>query len=68
VKATVAANAKAVERFPDAAKELTRRGHEIAGHSYTQDMFLLYFSVDKERDLIKCCSDIIQSVAGRMFA
>jgi peptidoglycan/xylan/chitin deacetylase (PgdA/CDA1 family) len=64
VKATVAANAKALERFPESARELARRGHEIAGHSYTQDMFLPYCSPDEERALIRRCGDIIQSVAG----
>lgn len=65
VKATVAANAKSVERFPDAAKELVRRGHEIAGHSYTQDMFMPYFKPDEERALIRRCVDIIESITGQ---
>jgi len=64
VKATVAANAKALERFPEAAKELARRGHEIAGHSYTQDMFLPYCTPEEERELIRRCARIIESVSG----
>jgi allantoinase len=65
LKATVCANAKSIERFPEAAKELTRRGHEIAGHSYTQDMFLPYFKPDEERALIRKCSSIIETISGQ---
>ena len=36
IPATVCLNAKGAELFPEAVKELNARGHEIAGHSYTQ--------------------------------
>lgn len=65
VKATIGANAMSLERFPDAAKELARAGHEIAGHSYTQDMFLPYLTVDEERALIRRCASIIESLSGQ---
>jgi allantoinase len=65
IKATVAANAKSLERFPEAAKELARRGHEIAGHSYTQNMFLPYLNPEEERALIRRCTDIIESTSGQ---
>jgi peptidoglycan/xylan/chitin deacetylase (PgdA/CDA1 family) len=65
VKVTIGANAMSLERFPDAAKELARAGHEIAGHSYTQDMFLPYLTVDDERALIRRCASIIESLSGQ---
>ena len=65
VKATIGANAMSLERFPDAAKELARAGHEIAWHSYTQDMFLPYLTVDEERALIRRCASIIESLSGQ---
>jgi allantoinase len=64
VRATVAANAASLERFPEAARELTRQGHEIAGHGYTQDLFLPYLKVDEERALIRRCAGIIEAVCG----
>jgi allantoinase len=64
VKATVCANAHALERFPEAARELAKRGHEIAGHSYTQDVFMPYLSMEEERALIRRCTQIIESSAG----
>lgn len=59
VKATVCLNAKGAEVFPHAVKELHKRGHEIAGHSYTQDLILPYLSLDEEREVIQRCKSII---------
>src|SRR5918998_1443804 len=49
IKATVCLNAQAAEDFPEAVQELHRRGHEIAGHSYTQDLVLPYLSPQEEQ-------------------
>jgi peptidoglycan/xylan/chitin deacetylase (PgdA/CDA1 family) len=65
VSATVAANAMAIERFPEAGKAIAQGGHEIAGHSYTQNMFMPYCSEQEERDLIKRCCDSIESISGQ---
>lgn len=65
IKATICANAASIERYPEAAKELVQRGHEIAGHSYTQDMFMPYFKVDEEQALIRRCTRIIESITGQ---
>lgn len=64
VKATICANAKSLERFPEAAKELGRAGHEIAGHSYTQNMFLPYMNEEEEKALIHRCAGIIEDTTG----
>ena len=64
IKATVCLNAKGAELFPDAVKELNSRGHEIAGHSYTQDLILPYLSADEEREVIQRCSRIIEQAVG----
>jgi peptidoglycan/xylan/chitin deacetylase (PgdA/CDA1 family) len=64
VKATVCLNAKAAEVFPDAVDELHKRGHEIAGHSYTQDLVLPYLSQAEEKEVIQRCKHIIQGAVG----
>lgn len=64
VKATVAANARAVERWPEAVRALHAQGHQIAGHSYTQDMFLPYMAPEEERALIRRCAAIIEATVG----
>jgi peptidoglycan/xylan/chitin deacetylase (PgdA/CDA1 family) len=64
IKATVCLNAKGGELFPDAVKELHARGHEIAGHSYTQDLILPYLEPEEEKEVIQRCSRIIEKAAG----
>ncbi|MEX0805695.1 MAG: polysaccharide deacetylase family protein [Candidatus Binatia bacterium] len=64
VKGTVCLNAKGAEDFPAAVKELHRRGHEIAGHSYTQDLVLPYLTAQEEREVIQRCSRIIDNAVG----
>lgn len=64
IKATVCLNAKAAEVFPRAVTELHRRGHEIAAHSYTQDLILPYLAREEEREVIQRCSRIIENAVG----
>jgi peptidoglycan/xylan/chitin deacetylase (PgdA/CDA1 family) len=64
IKATVCLNAKAAEVFPEAVKELHKRGHEIAGHSYTQDLVLPYLSRAEEQEVIQRCAQIIIGATG----
>jgi peptidoglycan/xylan/chitin deacetylase (PgdA/CDA1 family) len=64
ITATVCLNAKGAELFPDAVRELHRRGHEIAGHSYTQDLVLPYLSPDEEKAVIQRCKRIIADSVG----
>ncbi|MFM0117155.1 polysaccharide deacetylase family protein [Paraburkholderia nemoris] len=65
IKATFATNARAVERYPAAIQALCNAGHEIAGHSYTQDMILAYMDEAKELEVIKQCTGIIGDAIGK---
>ncbi|HWP57702.1 MAG TPA: polysaccharide deacetylase family protein [Candidatus Acidoferrales bacterium] len=64
VKATVCANAKCAELYPDAVRRLADGGHEIAAHSYTQDTILPYLSADEERDIIRRSAGILERATG----
>ena len=64
IKATVCLNAKGAEVFPDAVQELHKRGHEIAGHSYTQDLILPYLAPEEEKEVIQRCTRIIETAVG----
>src|SRR6187200_1453924 len=44
VAVTVCLNARAAELCPEAVKGLFASGHEIAAHSYTQDLVLPYLT------------------------
>ena len=65
VKATFCANAHALERFPQAARALAERGHEIAGHGYTQDLFNPYLGEAEEQAYIRRCASIIEATTGK---
>ncbi len=60
----VCLNAKGAELFPEAVKQLHARGHEIAGHSYTQDLILPYLSPDEEKEVIQRCARVIENAVG----
>ena len=64
IRATVCLSARSAEVFPDAVKELHKRGYELAGHSYTQDTMLPYLSPEEEREVIRKCRCIIEQTAG----
>jgi peptidoglycan/xylan/chitin deacetylase (PgdA/CDA1 family) len=65
IRATVCVNARAAERYPESIRALVDGGHEIAGHSYTQDMFLPYLSPAEEQALIRRCTAILTEAAGQ---
>lgn len=65
IHATVCASGNAVERYPEAAQELHKKGHELAGHSYTQDLILPYLEAVEEKEVIRKCARIIKDVTGK---
>ena len=65
IRATVCVSGKAAEKFSEAAHELYEKGHELAGHSYTQDLILPYLGAEEERGVIRRCASIIADVTGR---
>ena len=52
------------ERFPDAVLAVSRAGHEIAAHSYTQDVIPALLEIDAERANISRCVDIFTNLTG----
>jgi peptidoglycan/xylan/chitin deacetylase (PgdA/CDA1 family) len=65
IKATICANAKSAELYPEAVKNLQASGHEIAAHSYTQDTILPYLSAGEEKAVIRRCAGVLESVTGQ---
>jgi peptidoglycan/xylan/chitin deacetylase (PgdA/CDA1 family) len=65
VPATVMANSRCVEEFPEAMQQIVRSGHDLAGHAYTQDGLLTYMTVDEQREVIKKSLDQLETVAGK---
>jgi peptidoglycan/xylan/chitin deacetylase (PgdA/CDA1 family) len=63
---SVLANGRAVEMYPDLVREYHRRGHEITGHSYTEDISSYDFNDDPEleRRNIRQTAEAIERVTG----
>lgn len=64
VRCTVCVSGRSVELFPDAVKGLHQKGHELAGHGYTQDGFLPYLSPEEEGATIRRCLALLDSATG----
>jgi peptidoglycan/xylan/chitin deacetylase (PgdA/CDA1 family) len=64
IPATFCVNAKAAEDFPGAIAAIVAGKHELAGHGYTQDLFLPYLAPDDERQLIRDCTQTLARIGG----
>ncbi len=69
VVGTVIVSGRAAEKFPEAVAELHNRGHEIAGHSYAQDIFPFlkfpHYGIKSELDNIRKSVSIIEGITGQ---
>ena len=65
---TVLVSGRAAEVYPEAVSEFHRSGHEIAGHSYAQDIleFLEWpqFAIKSEKENIQRCVSALKKVTG----
>jgi len=53
-----------VERYPDMAREIVRRGHEIGHHGYLHEKPFLLSGPEEEEQLLVKAVAIIQEIAG----
>lgn len=64
VQASFVANAHSMELAPKAVELMLKTGHEIAGHSYTQDALMAYLAPDEEREMIEKCVSVFKKLTG----
>lgn len=64
VSATVCANARSAELFPEAIRHIVASGFELAGHNYTQDEVLSGLNQSEERHIIQKCLRILTEISG----
>jgi allantoinase len=64
VKASFNTNALCVHRYPEAVKGVHKRGHEIVGHSYAEDLQLIHLTEEQEREEIRACAKMFQDFLG----
>src|ERR1041384_4291811 len=65
IKATFCPNARSVELYPDAIKQIAREGHGLGAHAVYQDQLLNYLSDDDQRKAIRTSIETIERVSGR---
>jgi peptidoglycan/xylan/chitin deacetylase (PgdA/CDA1 family) len=64
VSATVCANARSAELFPETIRHIVESGFELAGHNYAQDEVLSGLSDVQERALIRKSLQILTEISG----
>ncbi|MEU6404165.1 SDR family oxidoreductase [Streptomyces sp. NPDC046985] len=62
--ATVGVNGLVAERHPETVMAAHEAGHEIAAHSWTQEVVPALLDVDAERANIRRCTDILRHVSS----
>lgn len=55
----------AIDNRPDIAREWVAQGHEIAGHSYAQEIMTYTLLPDGERENIRKCATAIEKATGQ---
>lgn len=62
--ATFAISGLVADRFPEAVLGVHGAGHEIAAHSYAQDILPAHLDVDAERENIVRCANLFEKLTG----
>lgn len=63
--ATFGISGLVADRYPDAVHAVNSAGHEIAAHSYTQDVIPGLLDRDAERANIIRCADVFEKLTGK---
>jgi hypothetical protein len=64
VKATCHLNGMVAELFPDLAREILHRGHDIGAHSYDQSHHQYAMAEEEERQVVRKTLQTIETVTG----
>jgi allantoinase len=65
IPGTFFTNGACAEVYPDAVKQIVKSGHDVAGHSYTQDQILAYMSLDDQEKTIRKSVDLLEACGGK---
>ena len=65
IPGTFFTNARCVEEYPDAVRQIVKSGHDLAGHAYTQDGLLAYMSLDEQQATIRKSIDMLEACGGK---
>ncbi|MEU5797486.1 polysaccharide deacetylase family protein [Streptomyces sp. NPDC047813] len=62
--ATVGVSGLVAERYPETVRAVHEAGHEIAAHSWAQDVVPALLDADTERAGIRRCTDVLRRATG----
>jgi len=65
IPGTFFVNARCVEQYPDAVRQIDKSGHDIAGHSYTHDSVLSDMTPEEQRAMVRKCVDMLSGFTGK---
>ena len=65
VRATVFVSGIIADRYPELVKRIVDEGHEICGHSYSQDVLPVYLDEEADRKNIERCQRSITQASGK---
>jgi peptidoglycan/xylan/chitin deacetylase (PgdA/CDA1 family) len=64
IPATFFTSARCTEEYPAAVKQIVTSGHDLAGHSYTQDQLLAYMTVEQQEATIRRSIEMLQAFSA----
>lgn len=64
LKASFNVNGLCALRYPEAVRAIQAAGHEIVGHSYAEDVQLVFLSREEEREEIRHCVRLFEDLTG----
>lgn len=64
LKGSFNVNGLAALKYPEPLKKIYEDGHEIVGHSYAEDVQLVFLSKEEEREEIRACVKIFHDLVG----
>jgi allantoinase len=65
IAGTFFTNARCAEEYPAAVKQIVKSGHDVAGHSYTQDQLLAYMTPEDQFTTITKSINLLESCTGK---
>ena len=65
IPGTFFVNARCVEQYPDAVRQIARSGHDIAAHSYTHDALLSDMTPEEQRAMVRKCVDMLSGFSSK---
>ena len=60
IPGTFFTSARCAEEYPAAVKQIVRSGHDLGGHSYTQDQLLAYMTLEQQDATIRNSIDLLE--------